>query len=129
MNSECKIKDDDEILEEEKNRFNFRRFTPEEIQKKYSPFERISKKKEISFLFQKKKYSPKLEGKVSLEDIIHKMDSLDISGNCFSPHTPSYLPSSPYSSSSPFSRPPTPMPELQLEEAVLKEDHKINLDG
>ena len=44
MNNECKIKDDDEILEEEMNRYNFRRFTPEEIQKKYSPFEVTSLK-------------------------------------------------------------------------------------
>ena len=53
--NECQIKDDNEILEEENNRYNFRRFTPEEIQKKHSPFERVSKKKDIPFLFQKKK--------------------------------------------------------------------------
>ncbi len=106
MNNECQIKDDDEIIEEEDNRYNFRRFTPEEIQKKYSPFERINKKKEISFLLQKKKYSPKIEGKVSLEDIMNKMEYLDLSGNYIS-HTPSY---------SPFSRSTSPIPELKLNE-------------
>ena len=53
MNQECQIKDDNEISDEEKNRFNFRRFTPEDLEKKNSPFERI-KKKEYPFLFQKK---------------------------------------------------------------------------
>ena len=71
--NECQIKDDNEILEEENNRYNFRRFTPEEIQKKHSPFERVSKKKDIPFLFQKKKYSPKLDSKISLEDIMNKI--------------------------------------------------------
>ena len=37
MNGQCQIKDDDEIMEEEKNRYNFRRFTEEEmINLKYS---------------------------------------------------------------------------------------------
>jgi hypothetical protein len=122
MNNECKIKDDDEILEEEMNRYNFRRFTPEEIQKKYSPFERVSKKKEISFLFQKKKFSPKLEGKVSLEDIMTKMETLDLSGNSCVSNTPPF---------SPFSRPTTPIPSLNLEDSqlVIKEKDAMNIDG
>jgi hypothetical protein len=126
MNNTCKIKDDDEILEEENNRYNFRRFTPEEIQKKYSPFERVSKKKEISFLFQKKKYSPKLEGKVSLEDIMTKMETLDLSGNTYISNTPPY---------SPFSRPPTPIPTFNLDEISenselgIKEKDAMNIDG
>jgi hypothetical protein len=120
MNNTCKIKTDDEILEEEMNRYNFRRFTSEEIQKKYSPFERISKKKEISFLFQKKKFSPKLEGKVSLEEILTKMDALDISGNTYISHTPPF---------SPFSRSSSPIPELKVDEPVLKKNDKMEVDG
>jgi hypothetical protein len=120
MDNICKIKDDDEILQDELNRYNFRRFTPEEIQKKYSPFERISKKKEINFLFQKKKYSPKLEGKVSLEDLLSKIENLDLSGNSFSPHTPTF---------SPFSRGSSPVPELNLDKPVLKENDKMEVDG
>lgn len=121
MNNECKIKDDDEIVQEELNRYNFRRFTPEEIQKKYSPFERISKKKELNFLFQKKKYSPKMEGKTSLEDIMIKMEHLDLSGNTIinEAHTPPYPPYPPFES-----RPPSPMPELNL-----KETSTMELDG
>ena len=125
MNNICQIKDDDEILEEEKNRYNFGRFTPEEIQKKHSPFERVSKKKEIPFLFQKKRFSPKLEGKMSLEDIMDKIEKLDLSGNTFSPKTPPYPP---------HTRPPTPMPSLELGPSILneivglKESHKIEVD-
>jgi hypothetical protein len=123
MNGECKIKDDDEIVQEELNRYNFRRFTPEEIQKKYSPFERISKKKELNFLFQKKKYSPKMEGKMSLEDIMSKMEHLDLSGNTIinEAHTPPYPPFN--------SRPSTPMPEMNLDDSVLKEKSTMELDG
>lgn len=47
MNKECQIKDDDEIELEEKNRFNFRRYTPDEIQKKHSPFERTKDRKSV----------------------------------------------------------------------------------
>ena len=123
MNNECKIKDDDEIVQEELNRYNFRRFTPEEIQRKYSPFERISKKKELNFLFQKKKYSPKMEGKMSLEDIMSRMEHLDLSGN-----SPPSLPSPPSPRTPPYppfdSRPSSPMPELNL-----KEHDTMELDG
>ena len=52
----CKILDDNEI-EDSKNRItNFRRFEVEELQRKFSPFEKTSnQKKEFPFLFQKKK--------------------------------------------------------------------------
>ena len=123
MNNICQIKDDDEILEEEKNRYNFRRFTPEEIQKKHSPFERTSKKRELPFLFQKKKYSPKLEGKVSLEDIIFKIEDLninDLSGNIdFIPKTPPYPP---------YSRPITPIPQIEFESVIKNHENSI-VDG
>jgi hypothetical protein len=120
--NECQIKDDNEILEEENNRYNFRRFTPEEIQKKHSPFERVSKKKDIPFLFQKKKYSPKLDSKISLEDIMNKIEKLDLSGNTLVSNTPPY---------SPFSRPPTPIPSLNLDDSELgiKEKDPMNIDG
>lgn len=120
INTECQIKDDDEILEEENNRYNFRRFTPEEIHRKHSPFERVSKKKEIPFLFQKKKYSPKLDSKISLEDIMNKIEKLDLSGNTFISNTPPYPP---------YSHPPSPVPEMVLDESVLKNTNEIHIDG
>lgn len=103
MFQECQIKDDDEIMEEENNKYNFRRFTSEEIAKKNSPFDR-TKKKELTFLFQKKKAFMKDDTKISLEDIINKITILDISmnkinyvdisGNIipYSPKTPPYPP-------------------------------------
>ena len=75
MNQECKIKDDNEILEDEKNRFNFRRFKPEELEKKYSPFDR-TQKKDFPFLFQKKRSMSKDDEKISLEDIMNKVKDL-----------------------------------------------------
>ena len=77
MNNECQIKDDDEILREENNRFNFRRFTSEEIEKKHSPFERV-KKKEFPFLFQKKRESYREDTKISLDDIITRMSDISL---------------------------------------------------
>ena len=101
MNKECKIKDDDEILEEEKQRYNFRRFTPEELNKKNSPFERF-KKKEYPFLFQKKKVVSKdSTTSISLNEIIEKVKDLSLNTPPFtslnaaipsSPHTPPYPP-------------------------------------
>ena len=93
MNNECRIKDEDEIMEEEKNRFNFRRFKPEELDKKYSPFER--NKKEFPFLFQKNKRETvqKEDHKISLEEIISKVKDLSFnSPTLYSPHTPQYPP-------------------------------------
>jgi len=92
MNNECQIKDDDEILEEEKNRFNFRRFTQEEIIKKNNPFERFKKKETtFPFLFQKKK-NTKEEIKISLDDIINQVRDLSFNSITYSPHTPPYPP-------------------------------------
>jgi hypothetical protein len=95
MNNECKIKDDDEIIEEELNRFNFRRFTQEEIIKKNNPFERFKKKENICstfpFLFQKKK-NTKEEIKISLDDIINQVKDLSFNSVLYSPRTPSYPP-------------------------------------
>jgi len=99
-NNECQIQDEDTP-----SRFNFRRFTSEEIEKKHSPFERI-KKREFPFLFQKKKFLAKEEVKISLEDIITTVG--DISQNTVSlrpnqfvnngviyePNTPPYPPTS-----------------------------------
>jgi len=76
-NRECQIKDDDEILQEEKNRFNFRRFTSEEIEKKHSPFEHV-KKREYPFLFQKKREVYKEDTKISLDDIITRMSDISL---------------------------------------------------
>lgn len=133
MNNECQIKDDDEIMEEEKNRFNFRRFKPEELEKKYSPFERT--KKEFPFLFQKKREHPvqREEHRISLEDIISQVKDLSLNspelkaicGNIdedvkLSPHTPPYPP---------FSRPSSPMPELNLEDTILKDNSTVKQDG
>ena len=95
MNTECKIKDDDEILEEEKNRFNFRRFTQDEIIKKNngSPFERTNKKDvTFPFLFQKKKPVLKNE-KISLDEILEKVKDLSLNSPFLhSPRTPPYPP-------------------------------------
>ena len=96
MNNECKIKDDDEILEEELNRFNFRRFTQEEIVQKNNPFERFKKKdytcSTFPFLFQKKKIN-KEEIKISLDDIINQVKDLSFNSITYSPRTPPYPPS------------------------------------
>ena len=96
MNNECQIKDDDEILEEELNRFNFRRFTQEEIIKKNNPFERFKKNENISstfpFLFQKKKVNAREEIKISLDDIINQVKDLSFNSVLYSPRTPLYRP-------------------------------------
>ena len=97
MNKECQIKDDDEILEEEKQRYNFRRFTQEELNKKNSPFERF-KKKEYPFLFQKKKVVSKESTSISLNEIIEKVKDLSFNTPPISfidvdiSHTPPYPP-------------------------------------
>lgn len=127
MNQECQIKDEDEILEEEKNRFNFRRFKPEELEKKYSPFERS--KKDFPFLFQKKRdVVHKEDHKISLDEIINKVRDLSFNSPelnaireniCedikFSPHTPTYPP---------YSRTPSPMPDLELGDSAMKTELK-----
>ena len=89
MNEECKIKTDDEILEEETNRYNFRRFTPQEITAKNSPFERF-KKKEYPFLFQKKKVVTETN-QILLENIIQQVNDLSIGFKPIdSPRSPPY---------------------------------------
>lgn len=94
MNNECQIKDDDEILEDELNRFNFRRFTQEEIIKKNNPFERFKKKEStFPFLFQKKKIlNVKEDIKISLDDIINQVRDLSFNSILYSPRTPAYPP-------------------------------------
>jgi hypothetical protein len=124
IDNECKIKDDDEILAEENNRFNFRRFKPEDLEKKYSPFER--NKKDFPFLFQKKRETPREGFKISLEEIISKVRDLSFNSPeisamreniLHSPHTPPYPP---------YSRSTSPMPELSLGE--LKENSDMKVD-
>ena len=73
MSEECKIVDEDAPL-------SFRRFRPDELEKKYSPFERVQKK-DFPFLFQKKQVMK--ESKQSLDDIIGKFK--DLSFNTVSP--------------------------------------------
>ena len=96
MNKECQIKDDDEILEEEKQRYNFRRFTQEEIIKKNNPFERFKKKEPtFPFLFQKKKVinqNVREDMRISLDDIINQVKDLSFNSIFYSPKTPSYFP-------------------------------------
>jgi hypothetical protein len=79
---ECKIKDDNEIIEEENKKLNFRRFTSEEIEKKHTPFERI-RKNVFPFIFQKKRETFREDMKISLDDIITKIS--DISLNSLNP--------------------------------------------
>jgi hypothetical protein len=140
MNKECQIKDDDEILEEENNRFNFRRFKPDELEKKFSPFERT--KKEFPFLFQKKREVPKEEQKISLDEIIMKVNNLQMSSPqlsairenmnevvTISPIPELFLEHIEYSPNTPPWDPhaKSPIPELILDE--LKEIPKIDIDG
>jgi hypothetical protein len=120
-NRECQIKDDDEILEEEKNRFNFRRFTSEEIEKKHSPFEHV-KKREFPFLFQKKREVYKEDIKISLDDIITRISDISLNsvntvlasnqfthnGMVFEPTTPVFRSVSPDE---------TTLPEIELGES------------
>ena len=87
MDQECKIVDEEEMS-------NFRRFKPEDLEKKYSPFERVQKK-EFPFLFQKK-HIPKETMKTSLEDIINKMKDLSCNSPAFhSIEYPNLLPFTP----------------------------------
>ena len=80
----CKILDDDEI-EDSKNRItNFRRFEVEELQRKFSPFEKTSnQKKEFPFLFQKKKprvvlYEDKM---ISIDELMGKVETIKLDEN------------------------------------------------
>jgi len=121
MNNECQIKDDDEILKEENNRFNFRRFTSEEIEKKHSPFERI-KKKEFPFLFQKKREPYKEDTKISLDDIITRISDISLNSvntvlgpNQFTHNGMVFEPTTPVLSSIAIDE--SQLPEMSLEES------------
>ena len=78
----CKILDDHEI-EDSKNRItNFRRFEVEELQRKFSPFEKTSnQKKEFPFLFQKKKTKIYEDKKISIDELMGKIESLKVDEN------------------------------------------------
>ena len=93
MDEECKIVDEEEMC-------NFRRFKPEDLEKKYSPFERVQKN-EFPFLFQKKQI-PKESTKTSLEYIINKMKDL----SC---NSPQFKPISPLDTPFPYLLPLTPI--------------------
>jgi len=128
MDRECQIKDDEEILEEENNRFNFRRFKPEELEKKYSPFERT--KKEFPFLFQKKREEPKENHKISLEEIITKVRDLSVNSPELNSIRENILVSNSPSRTPPY--PPSPIPEYSLGDSEmsneLKNKDSMNLD-
>ena len=110
MDQECKIVDEDEQI-------SFRRFKPEDLEKKYSPFERIQKK-DFPFLFQKKQVKEFGSTKQSLDDIIGKFK--DLSFNSVSPSFnpienpfPGLLPLTPLGYTPPFrNRTPEPPEEI-----------------
>ena len=117
MNSECKILDDEEIEMEEQNKLNFRRFKPEDLEKKYTPFER-SQKKDFPFLFQKKRMNEREDQKISLEDIINKVK--DLSLNVIETRhdtSPSMTPPYP-----PYPNDDEPIPTLTLSSNIIVED-------
>jgi len=78
MNNEnkCEILDDDEMEKvQSTNRFNFRRFDTEEIERRSSPFEK-NQKKEFPFLFKKKPtfFRKEEEKKVCIEDLMSSVN-------------------------------------------------------
>ena len=75
--NDCKILDDDEIENVEKNKYNFRSWTVEDLEKRNFPFERFQKK-EFPFLFKKKGQYQKEESKISLNEIIIKVRDLSM---------------------------------------------------
>ena len=90
MSSDCKILTAEEEDQVVSNSYNFRRWTPEELQQKHSPFER-TQKKEFPFLFQKKRVVERKDVKTSLEDICAELK--DTSITLYESHTPPYPPS------------------------------------
>lgn len=90
MSNDCKILTSEEEDLLVNNTYNFRRWTPEELQQKHSPFER-TQKKEFPFLFQKKRVVERKDVKTSLEDICAELK--DISITPYESHTPPYPPS------------------------------------
>lgn len=112
MSEECRIVDEET--------YNFRRFRPDELEKKYSPFERVQKK-DFPFLFQKK-HIPKESIKMSLDDIMNKMKDLSFNSPLFHPISenpfPDLLPLSPLSPLSPLfcvNERKTPPPPFELD--------------
>lgn len=105
MDQECQIVDEDASL-------SFRRFRPDELEKKYSPFERVQKK-DFPFLFQKKQVK---ESKQSLDDIIGKFKDLSFNSPSFNPIEnpfPGLLPLTPLGYTPPFrNRTPEPPEEV-----------------
>lgn len=78
----CKILDDDEIEDTKNTLTNFRRFEVEELQRKFSPFEKTThQKKEFPFLFQKKKPIKYEDKKISIEELMGKIESLKVDEN------------------------------------------------
>ena len=78
----CKILDDDEIEDSKNTLTNFRRFDVEELQRKFSPFEKTThQKKEFPFLFQKKKIKIYEDKKISIDELMEKIDLLKIDEN------------------------------------------------
>lgn len=80
--SNCKILDDNEIEDSKNTLTNFRRFEVEELQRKFSPFEKTKhQKKEFPFLFQKKKTKIFEDKKISIDELMGKIDNLKVDEN------------------------------------------------
>jgi hypothetical protein len=80
--NKCKILDDNEIEESKNTLTNFRRFEVEELQRKFSPFEKTThQKKEFPFLFQKKKMKDYEDKKISIDELMMKIESLKVDEN------------------------------------------------
>ena len=78
----CKILDDNEIEDSKNTLTNFRRFEVEELQRKFSPFEKTKhQKKEFPFLFQKKKTKIFEDKKISIDELMKKIESLKVDEN------------------------------------------------
>jgi hypothetical protein len=78
----CEIVDDEEMEKNVSNPFNFRRFDIEELQRRSSPFEKASNQKKVfPFLFQKKKSRFNEEKKISIDELMGKIDSIKLDEN------------------------------------------------
>lgn len=78
----CKILDDNEIEDSKNTLTNFRRFEVEELQRKFSPFEKTThQKKEFPFLFQKKKTKIFEDKKISIDELMKKIETLKVDEN------------------------------------------------
>jgi len=131
MSDECRIVDEDES-------YNFRRFKPEELEKKYSPFEHVQKK-DFPFLFQKKQIHKDVieTNKISLEHIIEQMKNLgktteSVIENKFIPIEnpfPGLLPLTPYGTNTPLFRGITPPPPPEFSLDIVDILDNIDLSG